>query len=161
MPSPNATPPEPLRADTRPLHRRKRVWLGGIALFALGALGGTSAGEDAAAGTPSPKVTVTATATATAMVTETASPEPRATVTKTVKAQAPTPTPSRRTTAPAAPSPTAKAPAEKCSILSNSGNCYRAGQFCRNSDHGAATTTASGQRITCRLSSNAWRWVYS
>nr|WP_239590320.1 hypothetical protein [Streptomyces aureoverticillatus] len=129
------------RKTARPLGRGKRVWLGGIALFALG---GTSTGEDAAAGTPSPKVT------ATAKVTETASPEPGPTVTKTVKAQAPAPTPSRRTTAPAAPAPTAKAPVGKCSIVSNSGSCYRAGQFCRNSGHGAATTTVSGQRITCR-----------
>ncbi|MEV0503354.1 hypothetical protein AB0I84_37960 [Streptomyces spectabilis] len=156
MSSPNATSPEPLRAEVRPLRKRKRVWLGGIALFALGAIGGANTTEDATADTPSPKVTVTATAT------RTVSPEPGPTVTKTVKAEAPASAPSRHTTAPTAPpAPTTKTPLGKCSIISNSGNCYRAGQFCRNSDHGAATTTASGQRITCRFSSNAWRWVYS
>ncbi|MFE0332351.1 hypothetical protein ACFW08_37305, partial [Streptomyces sp. NPDC058960] len=48
-----------------------------------------------------------------------------------------------------------------CSIVSNSGNCYSAGQFCRNSDHGASTTDASGTSITCAPSGSRWRWTYS
>ncbi len=50
--------------------------------------------------------------------------------------------------------------AGSCSIVSNSGNCYAAGQFCRDGDHGAVTTTADGTKITCAYRSNAWRWTY-
>jgi hypothetical protein len=48
-----------------------------------------------------------------------------------------------------------------CSIASNAGNCCSTGQFCRNSDHGAGTATASGAAIECVYSSNAWRWSYA
>ncbi|MFD0023145.1 hypothetical protein [Streptomyces sp. NPDC058382] len=47
-----------------------------------------------------------------------------------------------------------------CSIRSNAGNCYRAGQFCRNADVGATTTDAAGRAITCGFKSNANRWHY-
>jgi hypothetical protein len=47
-----------------------------------------------------------------------------------------------------------------CSIRSNAGNCYAAGEFCRNSDHGATTTDASGTPITCSPSGARWRWTY-
>lgn len=68
----------------------------------------------------------------------------------------PVPTVTTTTTATATVTKTARSR----SITSNAGNCYQAGQYCRNSDHGA-TTTAGGTRITCRYSSNAWRWSYS
>ncbi|WP_329616055.1 hypothetical protein OG244_25875 [Streptomyces brevispora] len=47
-----------------------------------------------------------------------------------------------------------------CSIRSNAGNCYHAGQFCRNADVGATTTDAAGRRITCGYQANANRWHY-
>lgn len=47
-----------------------------------------------------------------------------------------------------------------CGIRSNAGNCYRAGQFCRNADVGATTTDAAGRAITCGYKSNANRWHY-
>ncbi|WP_406096598.1 hypothetical protein [Streptomyces sp. NBC_01013] len=47
-----------------------------------------------------------------------------------------------------------------CSIRSNAGNCYRAGQFCRKADVGATTTDAAGRRITCGYQSSANRWHY-
>ncbi|MFJ5028078.1 hypothetical protein ACIQB5_08255 [Streptomyces sp. NPDC088560] len=46
-----------------------------------------------------------------------------------------------------------------CSIVSAAGNRYAAGEFCRNSDHGAATTDASGTPITCSPSGSRWRWT--
>lgn len=48
-----------------------------------------------------------------------------------------------------------------CSIVSNAGNCYSAGEFCRNGDHGATTTDAGGTSITCSPSGSRWRWTYS
>ncbi|MGW2842741.1 hypothetical protein ACWCWD_33755 [Streptomyces sp. NPDC001493] len=47
-----------------------------------------------------------------------------------------------------------------CSIRSNAGNCYRAGQFCRSTDVGATTTDEAGRAITCSLSSGRNRWHY-
>lgn len=47
-----------------------------------------------------------------------------------------------------------------CSIRSNAGNCYQAGQFCRNSDVGATTTDAAGREITCGFKSGRNRWHY-
>ncbi|MEZ0096180.1 hypothetical protein [Streptacidiphilus sp. EB129] len=36
-----------------------------------------------------------------------------------------------------------------CSIKSNEGTCYKAGEFCRKSDAGATTTDQAGRSITC------------
>ncbi|MFJ2414736.1 hypothetical protein [Streptomyces brevispora] len=47
-----------------------------------------------------------------------------------------------------------------CSIRSNAGNCYHAGQFCRNADVGATTTDAAGRKITCGFEAGANRWHY-
>jgi hypothetical protein len=47
-----------------------------------------------------------------------------------------------------------------CSIRSNAGNCYQAGQFCRTTDVGATTTNAAGREITCGYESGANRWHY-
>ncbi|MFI9333848.1 hypothetical protein [Streptomyces althioticus] len=159
-------------ADIRPLRKRKRLWAAGAALFALGAIGGTQSAQDevdaaqALAAKPVPAVTTTATTTATATVT--AEPEPAPTVTKTKKVTTPGPTVTvTKTARAAAGSGTGNSAGSSdsgsgtCSIVSNAGNCYQAGQYCRNSDHGATTTTAGGARITCRYSSNAWRWSYS
>jgi hypothetical protein len=83
MANPYTTPQPPTAsaADTRKLYKRKRVWIGGMTVFALGIMWGTQSGKDAAAANPAPKVTVTATTTAT----ETSAPEPAPTVTETQK----------------------------------------------------------------------------
>ncbi|MGJ5754737.1 hypothetical protein [Streptomyces puniciscabiei] len=47
-----------------------------------------------------------------------------------------------------------------CSIRSNAGNCYHAGQFCRRIDVGATTTDAAGREITCDYEAGANRWHY-
>lgn len=170
MTNPHTTPipPTPRPPDTRPLHKRILVWVGGTALFITGALIGT-AGEDGQQPVEAkvkPATTITATVTAT--------PEPAPTVTETVKAKVkPRPTVTVTKTAPAkaAGSGTGSGSGQDstatgqdstgtCSIVSNAGNCYSAGQFCRNSDHGAITTTAGGAKIKCTYSSNAWRWTY-
>ncbi|MFE9953312.1 hypothetical protein ACFYRJ_38590 [Streptomyces sp. NPDC005531] len=164
MPNPYNTPPAPRAPDSRPLRKRKRIWLGSIALVALGAFGGTQSANDVATSAqalsakPAPTVTITATAT------QTAKPEPAPTVTKTRTVKTPGPTVTVTKAAQAAGSSNShgsSASSGKCSIVSNAGNCYQAGQFCRNSDHGALTTTASGARIKCTYSANAWRWTYS
>ncbi|MGW2742846.1 hypothetical protein [Streptomyces sp. NPDC001450] len=152
-------PPTPRPPDTRPLHKRVLVWVGGTALFITGALIGSTGhdGQQPVETKVKPTTTITATVTAT--------PEPGPTVTETVKAKAkpgPTVTVTRTTTAKAAGSSGSGSQDSTgtCTIVSNAGNCYSAGQFCRNSDHGAITTTAGGTKIKCTYSSNAWRWTY-
>lgn len=147
---------------SRPPRTRMKMWAVGAALLALGLVGCQEAGQDdadtarTAASRPTPTVTVTAT------VTTTAEPAPAPTVTKTKTVTRPGPTVTVTKAARAAGSSNGSSGGGgTCSIVSNSGHCYQAGQFCRNSDHGAATTTASGTRITCTYSANAWRWVYS
>ncbi|QNP71714.1 hypothetical protein IAG44_21315 [Streptomyces roseirectus] len=152
------TPPAPRPPDTRPLRKRKRVWLGGAGLFLAGALIAAPAdgGEQRVEAKTSPTATITATVTTT--------PAPGPTVTKTATPKpAPTVTVTETTTAEPAGTTgdTTEDTPGTCSIVSNSGNCYSAGQYCRNKDHGATTTNASGTPITCAYRSNAWRWTYA
>ncbi|QFQ99624.1 hypothetical protein F9278_29620 [Streptomyces phaeolivaceus] len=159
-------PPVPRPPDTRPPHKRVLVWIGGAGLLIAGSVIGSAGndGQEAVQTTAKPRTTVTATVTAT--------PEPGPTVTETVEAEAkprPTVTVTKTATAKSADSAAdgqddtgtdAGTDTGTCSIVSNSGNCYSAGQFCRNSDHGAVTTTEDGTEIKCAYSSNAWRWTY-
>ncbi|MFF9041482.1 hypothetical protein ACF090_39120 [Streptomyces sp. NPDC014892] len=161
-------PPTPRPPDTRPLHKRVLVWIGGAGLLIAGSVIGSAGndGQEAVQAATKPRATVTATVTAT--------PEPAPTVTETVEAKAkprPTVTVTKTATAKAAEADSSDSGGSgsggggqedpgTCSIVSNSGNCYSAGQFCRNSDHGAVTTTEDGTEIKCAYSSNAWRWTY-
>ncbi|MFI0860789.1 hypothetical protein ACH4RA_11025 [Streptomyces smyrnaeus] len=160
-------PPTPRPPDARPLRKRVLVWLGGSALFIAGvAIGSTGDdGKQPVDSRAKPATTVAATTTAT--------PEPGPTVTEKAKSpKKPDPTVTVTKTATAKGSDTGSGSNSSgsdsssrdstgtCSIVSSSGNCYSAGQFCRNSDHGAVTSTASGRKIKCAQSSNAWRWTY-
>ncbi|MGJ5750719.1 hypothetical protein FB563_4974 [Streptomyces puniciscabiei] len=138
--------------------RRVRLWAACVALLAAGAAGcGQSTHDSAAkASAPPPRPTVTVTATTTV----TARPEPGPTVTRTKTVRTPGPT----VTVTKAASGTVRSDGTgtgTCSIVSNAGNCYRAGQFCRSGDHGATTTDAAGTTITCSYSGSAWRWTYA
>ena len=73
-------------------------------------------------------------------------------------------TPPPATAAPPAPvAPPTPAPAQPaagpagCYPLTNSGGCYRPGEFCRTSDHGALGRTADGEAIRC-VNNDGWRW---
>lgn len=66
----------------------------------------------------------------------------------TYVAPAPAPSPSP------APSP---APAQSCYPLTNGGNCYEPGEYCRSSDHGATGLAGDGESIVC-ADNNGWRW---
>ncbi|MDH6706598.1 type IV secretory pathway VirB10-like protein [Kitasatospora sp. MAA19] len=46
----------------------------------------------------------------------------------------------------------------ECEIRSNAGNCYAAGQFCRNADLGRSTHDANGRMIYCRMVSGKPHW---
>jgi hypothetical protein len=131
---------------------------------------GTSAGltttvSAAATATPSHPATRTA-----AAATRT---QPQGTQAATATPPAPTP-PARTTSAPAptthAPAPTKSAPTTPpavapstsaapagCHPLTNSGKCYKPGEFCRTADHGASGVAGDGEAITCE-DNDGWRW---
>ena len=83
-----------------------------------------------------------------------------ATPTTTATAAAPNTTttvrPSPPTTALPPPPPTTAAPAS-CHPLTDGGNCYEPGEYCRDSDHGATGVTGDGETITCE-DNDGWRW---
>lgn len=178
MNNPYSTPSAPRPVDTRRWYKRKRVWAASLVVFGLGAMGGTQSAQDevnaakAAAAKPRPTVTVTATATVTDIpkvapaptVTKTKTvkkPGPTVTVTKTARSVSGTGTSHSSSSSRSSGSGGGGTATGTCSITSNAGNCYQAGQYCRNSDHGATTTTAGGTSIRCSYSSGAWRWTYA
>ena len=69
-------------------------------------------------------------------------------------APAPPPPPSAPAPAPSAPAVTAPA---ACYPLTNGGNCYQPGEFCRKADRGASGTDGDGEPITCE-DNDGWRW---
>jgi hypothetical protein len=54
------------------------------------------------------------------------------------------------------PPPTTAAPAS-CHPLSDGGNCYEPGEYCRDSDHGVTGVAGDGETITCE-DNNGYRW---
>jgi hypothetical protein len=44
-----------------------------------------------------------------------------------------------------------------CYPLTNKGNCYEPGEFCRGSDHGASGVAGDGKSIKC-TNNDGWRW---
>lgn len=48
-----------------------------------------------------------------------------------------------------------------CSITTDSGNCYKDGEFCKKADRGLSTTDADGRSITCVEESGSLHWKYS
>ena len=125
---------------------------------------------DTAGPTPSPTPPATVTPTEAPTVAAGASVAPPVAPAATVPAAKPAPTKAAPTKAPA-PAPkvssqpaapprtsAAPAPAGGCEIVSNAGNCYKAGQFCRNADLGRSTHDADGRMIYCRMVSGKPHW---
>jgi hypothetical protein len=65
-------------------------------------------------------------------------------------------TPRAQPTHSASPSPAAAAPAS-CHPLTNGGNCYEPGEYCRNSDHGVTGVAGDGKTTVCE-DNDGWRW---
>lgn len=57
----------------------------------------------------------------------------------------------------ASPPPTTAAAPTSCYPLTDGGNCYEPGEYCRDSDHGATGTAGDGEPITCE-NNDGWRW---
>ncbi|MFI1103891.1 hypothetical protein [Streptomyces melanogenes] len=163
---------------SRPTHSRRAraAAFAGAALAAVLTLAGCQDGTSGAASAP-PSLTASATpgtgsptapsSTAPA-TTPAASPSPTPTPSRTAvkpHTPAPAPTKSRTPKPPAAGGdPSTKATAStrsgSCEIVSNAGNCYNAGQFCRKADLGRSTHAANGRMIYCRTVSGRPHWQY-
>ena len=156
-------------------HRKRNILLsvlGGLLIFFIG-VGVGAAGNTEATGTTSPTATSSPTysllpvKTATALPTAKKKTSKKKTPKKThsaapsTKAPAPskpvqtTQAPAPATSAPPAP-PTTKA-AVSCYPLTNGGNCYEPGEYCRNSDHGMSGVAGDGEAIICEYK-DGWRW---
>jgi hypothetical protein len=137
----------------RPVSSKLGIAAAGV-LLVVGVIVGSAScgGTPAAAATP-----VAATATPTVEPSSTPSPTPTPTPDPT-PTPTPVPAPPPPTPAPPPPPPTQAPVAVSCYPLSNSGTCYRPGEFCRSSDHGATGLTADGRAIVC-VDRNGWRWV--
>ncbi|MGW7099976.1 hypothetical protein [Streptomyces sp. NPDC054838] len=101
---------------------------------------------------PGPSATASASASAPATVAvATPSAEPTTRPAAKPTTQDPAPEPTREAT-PAAET--------SCEIVSDAGNCYKAGQFCRKADVGRETHGANGRLIHCRPDGSRSRWNY-
>ncbi|MFG2749742.1 hypothetical protein [Streptomyces xanthophaeus] len=123
-----------------------------------------SASPSTASPSPSPSPTPPE-----ASPTPTAAPAPPATTAPApgTDQKAPSTAPATKAAPKPAPKPTTKAPAPptqpvaaECEIVSNAGNCYNAGQFCRKADIGRSTHAGNGRMIHCRQDGSQARWGY-
>jgi hypothetical protein len=117
----------------------------------------SAVGSPVVASAPGPSPTVTAVkAKAKVKVKAKKKVKPRRTVTRPA-------TPAPATSKAAAPPPPTTSPAATpsepagCYPLTNGGNCYEPGEYCRDSDHGASGVAGDGERIICE-DNDGWRW---
>jgi hypothetical protein len=92
-----------------------------------------------------------------APTTTTTVPPTTTTTTVTVPPTTTPPTAPPTTAPPTTSPPPTAAPASSCSPTASSGNCYSAGEYCSNADHGVSGTAGNGEAITCE-DNNGWRW---
>ncbi|RLU81328.1 hypothetical protein CTZ27_32830 [Streptomyces griseocarneus] len=151
----------PKRTMPRPVFRHRLAAAGGLVLAAALALTGCT-GDDktSTSSTTSPSVSSSVSTTAIPSPTPTNSPTPSASPTHRPSPEAPDPTEAAPAPAPkhTRGSATGSSGNTTCEILSNAGNCYKAGQFCRSGDVGASTHDAHGRLITCGAGSGRPRW---
>jgi hypothetical protein len=86
--------------------------------------------------------------------TATSSPAPTTTTTQPSVVVPPN---STLPTLPPTTTPPTAAPAAACSPATSSGNCYSAGEYCPDADHGASGTAGNGEAMVCE-DNNGWRW---
>jgi hypothetical protein len=132
-------PKRPLWARFRalPLFRQILIWVG-LAFAGLIVIASVAPAKRA----PSPHPLVS---TMTSSSSEAASTTAPAKMTASVVVSSPAETPKPMTTS------------VGCHPLTNGGNCYEPGEFCRTTDHGASGLAGDGKAITC-LNNNGWRW---
>ncbi len=181
QPSGQQPGPPPGKPARKSWPRRHKVLSVLGCLAALIMIGGIASASGKAKQADNASAVATTTPTRTA--TSSRAPTHHATSTETVPTKAPvtaqanTPAPVETTPAPAAttrapvstaakptataraaapPPPPATAPAG-CHPLTNGGNCYEPGEYCRDADHGTSGVAGDGEAITCE-DKDGWRW---
>jgi hypothetical protein len=164
------------RRRSRRARNKKMLIITGLVLgvfILIGAIG-SALGKGKTPATPADAVArSTAASPATSQAAPTMSPSPPPAAAAPVASKpvaytssaAPTSAPAARVYIPPAPRRTTQAPqpvhttaqAHSCYPLTNGGNCYRPGEYCRASDHGASGIDANGDAIKCE-DSDGWRW---
>ena len=71
--------------------------------------------------------------------------------------QAAVPSTPAQTTPAATPVASASTASAGCHPLTNAGNCYEPGEYCRNADHGVSGVAGDGTPIICE-DNDGWRW---
>lgn len=105
--------------------------------------------------TPTPSAAPSGTPSATPSRTPTLHAKPKKAKRKRIPAPAAAPV-SRRASPAAPPAPSSPAHAS-CYPLTNGGNCYEPGEFCRIRDRGTSGIAGDGEAITCE-DNDGWRW---
>ena len=82
---------------------------------------------------------------------------PRTAAAPSPPATQPAAPPATQPGAPPSSTPAAPATAASCHPLTNGGNCYEPGEYCRNADHGMSGIAGDGEAIICE-DNNGWRW---
>jgi cardiolipin synthase len=67
---------------------------------------------------------------------------------------------STQTSSPTPPVPKPTTTPAACHPLTDGGNCYEPGEYCRDDDHGARGVAGDGKSITCE-DDDGWHWVAS
>jgi hypothetical protein len=162
-PEQRSDPEIPAAAGKQKAKRGLGGYVGGfIALLVLtAACASTSGATIPADSSSSPTATVTASASDTPSPADSSSspsPSPPSTPASaiTTAPNNPPPAPEPSTQAPQ-PAPST-AQAQSCYPLTNGGGCYKPGEFCRKSDHGATGIDANGDSIKCEDNNGLWRW---
>lgn len=82
---------------------------------------------------------------------------PKRTQTTSAPSRVPASSVSAQTTPAAVVAPPASAAPASCHPLTNGGNCYEPGEYCRDADQGASGVAGDGEAITCE-DNDGWRW---
>jgi hypothetical protein len=98
-----------------------------------------------------------ATATAAPPSAPATTPRPAPPAAKPPAPKPPPPPPVSKKPAPKPPPPPPPPPKAACHPLTNGGNCYEPGEFCRAADHGVTGLAGDGEVITCQ-DNDGWRW---
>ncbi|WP_367133339.1 MULTISPECIES: hypothetical protein [Streptomyces] len=151
----------------------RRRWIGacGIALAGVLTLAGCTGGDEDASPAKKPSASASAApSAASSSPSQAPSASPAALPSRAATPSPVLPKPPRKSATPPAAGHTGaggssartQAPREAgttCEIRSSAGNCYKAGQFCRNADVGASTHDAQGRLMNCGGSGKP-RWHY-
>jgi cardiolipin synthase len=94
----------------------------------------------------------------------TASPtivSPLVTITAADYAGAAAPAPQTTTPSTNPSSPATTADRRSCRPLTDGGNCYEPGEYCRDDNHEASGVAGNGDSITCKQTGQGWEWEQS